>query len=122
MSSHAPKIEMTEIIREHLRLSEGTERKLLEGTHACTWRSQTFEPFRDSAILTRDAGLRNHELYRTRVENQDCEFHDRTVVVTSCGRLCLYNEKINLSLSLAGQAVGVKEVDHGIAKTAGARR
>lgn len=41
-------------------------------------------------------------------------FHDRTVVVTSCGRLCLYNKKINLSVSLAGQAVGVKEVDHGI--------
>ena len=32
----------------------------------------------------------------------------------SCGRLCLYNEKINFSTSLAGQAVGVKEVDHGI--------
>ena len=39
-------------------------------------------------------------------------FHDRTVVVTSCGRQCLY---INLSLSLAGQAVGVKEeVESGI--------
>jgi hypothetical protein len=35
-------------------------------------------------------------------------------MVTSCGRLCLYNKKINLSVSLAGQAVGVKEVDHGI--------
>jgi hypothetical protein len=32
--------------------------------------------------------------------------NDRTVVVTSCGRLCLYNKKINLSTSLAGQAVG----------------
>ena len=41
-------------------------------------------------------------------------FHDRTVVVTSCGRNCLYNKKINLSTSLAGQTVGVKEVDHGI--------
>ena len=41
-------------------------------------------------------------------------FHDRTVNVTSCGRLCLYRKKINLSLSLAGQAVGVKEVDQGI--------
>lgn len=41
-------------------------------------------------------------------------FHDRTVVVTSCGRLCLYRKKINLSRSLAGQAVGVKEVDAGI--------
>jgi hypothetical protein len=41
-------------------------------------------------------------------------FHDRTVVVTSCGRICLYNKKINLSVSLAGQAVGIKEVDDGI--------
>ena len=38
----------------------------------------------------------------------------RTVMVTSCGRLCLYRKKINLSLSLAGQAVGVKEVETGI--------
>ena len=41
-------------------------------------------------------------------------FHDKTVLVTCCGRLCLYRKKINLSLSLAGQAVGVKEVDSGI--------
>ena len=41
-------------------------------------------------------------------------FHDRTVLVTSCGRLCLYRKKINLSTSLAGQAVGVKEVETGI--------
>jgi transposase InsO family protein len=40
--------------------------------------------------------------------------HDRTVVVTNCGRLCLYRKKINLSTSLAGQAVGVREVDDGI--------
>ena len=37
-------------------------------------------------------------------------FHDRPVLVASCGRLCLYHKKINLSVSL----VGVKEVDHGI--------
>ena len=41
-------------------------------------------------------------------------FHDRPVNVTSCGRLCLYRKKINLSTSLAGQAVGVKEVESGI--------
>jgi transposase InsO family protein len=40
--------------------------------------------------------------------------HDRTVMVTCCGRLCLYRKKINLSRSLAGQAVGVKEVESGI--------
>jgi len=41
-------------------------------------------------------------------------FHDRTVMITSCGRLCLYRKKINLSKSPAGHAVGVKEVDSGI--------
>ncbi len=41
-------------------------------------------------------------------------FHDKTLVVTNCGRLCLYRKKINLSTCLAGQAVGIKEVDDGI--------
>ena len=41
-------------------------------------------------------------------------FHDKTVLVTSCGRMCLYRKKINLSTCLAGQAVGIKEVDSGI--------
>ena len=37
-------------------------------------------------------------------------FHDRTITVTNCGRICLGNRKINLSLALAGQNIGVKEV------------
>jgi len=41
-------------------------------------------------------------------------FHDKTVVVTRCGRLCLYRKKINLSTCLAGQAVGITEVEDGI--------
>jgi transposase len=41
-------------------------------------------------------------------------FHDRTVLVTCCGRTCIFKKKINLSTSLAGQAVGIKEVDDGI--------
>lgn len=41
-------------------------------------------------------------------------FHDRTVMVTSCGRICLHRKKINLSRSLAGQAVGIREVESGI--------
>jgi len=35
-------------------------------------------------------------------------------MVTNCGRLCFYRKKINLSRSLAGQYVGVKEVDDGV--------
>lgn len=48
------------------------------------------------------------------IPDPDYPFHDKTVVVTNCGRLCLYRKKINLSTSLAGQAVGIKEVDDGI--------
>jgi hypothetical protein len=40
--------------------------------------------------------------------------HDRDVLVTACGRLCLHRKKINLSTVLAGQRLGVKEVDDGI--------
>ena len=40
-------------------------------------------------------------------------FHDHTVIVTQCGRLCFGRRKINLSQVFAGQAVGVREVaDH----------
>jgi len=41
-------------------------------------------------------------------------FHDRTIVVTNCGRICLGKKKINFSTVLAGQAVGIKEVQDGI--------
>jgi putative transposase len=40
----------------------------------------------------------------------DYPFHDKTIVVTRCGRICLGNKKINFSQVLAGQAVGIKEV------------
>lgn len=37
-------------------------------------------------------------------------FHDRTVTVTQCGRVCFGKRKINLSTVFAGQNVGVKQV------------
>lgn len=40
--------------------------------------------------------------------------HDRTVIVTNCGRICIGRKKINLSHVFAGQAVGIKEVGDGI--------
>ncbi len=41
-------------------------------------------------------------------------FHDREILVTACGRLCLHRKKINVSAVLAGQKLGIKEVDEGI--------
>jgi hypothetical protein len=44
----------------------------------------------------------------------DYPFHDKTIHVTSCGRICLHRKKINLSTAFAGQAIGIKEVEEGI--------
>jgi hypothetical protein len=40
--------------------------------------------------------------------------HDRDMPVTACGRICLHRKKINISTVLAGQKLGIKEVDDGI--------
>lgn len=40
-------------------------------------------------------------------------FHDATITVTSCGRICCKGRKVNLSHAFAGQNVGVTQVgDH----------
>jgi hypothetical protein len=41
-------------------------------------------------------------------------FHDRDVTVTNCGRICMHRKKNNVSTVLAGQNLGIKEVDDGI--------
>lgn len=41
-------------------------------------------------------------------------FHDRDILVTACGRICLHRKKINVSTALAGQTLGIKEIDDGI--------
>lgn len=40
----------------------------------------------------------------------DYPFHDKTITVTNCGRICLARKKINISMVFAGQNVGIKEV------------
>jgi putative transposase len=41
----------------------------------------------------------------------DYPFHDRTLTVTRCGRICFGRHKINLSKVFAGQNVGVSQID-----------
>lgn len=41
-------------------------------------------------------------------------FHDRNVLVTTCGRICLHNKKINVSQVFSGQTLGIKEVEENI--------
>jgi putative transposase len=40
----------------------------------------------------------------------DYPFHDKTITVTTCGRICLNRRKINLSQVFAGQKIGIKQV------------
>ena len=47
-------------------------------------------------------------------DEPDYPYHDRTVRVTRCGRICIGKRKINLSTVFAGQIVGIREVDNEI--------
>ena len=44
----------------------------------------------------------------------DYPFHDKDILVTACGRICMHRKKINVSTVLAGQRLGIKQVDDGI--------
>src|SRR5262249_42701389 len=41
-------------------------------------------------------------------------FHDRTITVTQCGRICFARRKINLSTVFAGHNVGIRQVTNRI--------
>ena len=43
-------------------------------------------------------------------QEPDYPYHDKTVRVTECGRICMGSRKINLSVVFAGQIVGIREV------------
>jgi len=44
-------------------------------------------------------------------DDPEYPYHDRTIQVTQCGRICIGNRKINLSTVFAGQKVGIREVE-----------
>jgi len=56
-----------------------------------------------------DLYVRSPRVYRG-LDDLTYPFHDRTVTVTRCGRLCFGRRKINLSQVFAGQNVGVTQV------------
>lgn len=44
----------------------------------------------------------------------DYPFHDKTITVTNCGRICIKKKKINLRTVFAGQKIGITETEEGI--------
>ena len=64
-----------------------------------------------------DPGRALHALVTQPIEGlPEIEYplHDRDVLVTACGRICMHRKKINISTVIAGQRLGIKEVDDGI--------
>ncbi len=45
-----------------------------------------------------------------RPEVPEYPFHDRTILVTQCGRICMGRRKINFSTVFGGQHIGIREV------------
>ncbi len=41
-------------------------------------------------------------------------FHDKDILVTACGRICIHRKTTNIATVLAGQRLGIKEIDDGI--------
>jgi putative transposase len=44
----------------------------------------------------------------TGLSDLDYPFHDRTITVTRCGRICFAGRKVNLGAVFAGQNIGIK--------------
>jgi putative transposase len=56
-----------------------------------------------------DLYARSPRVYRG-VEDLSYPFHEHTITVTHCGRICFKGQKVNLSQVFAGQNVGVTQV------------
>jgi putative transposase len=56
-----------------------------------------------------DLYARSPRVYRG-LEELTYPFHDQTIMVTGCGRICFRGRKVNLSPVFAGQSVGVTQV------------
>lgn len=56
-----------------------------------------------------DLYTRSARVYRG-LEDLTYPFHDQTIAVTHCGRICFHGRKVNLSHVFAGQNVGITQV------------
>lgn len=56
-----------------------------------------------------DVYTRSPRVYRG-LEDLSYPFHDHTLTVTQCGRICFNGRKVNLSHVFAGQSIGVTQV------------
>jgi putative transposase len=73
-------------------------------------RSNTGRPHQALGMkMPTDVYARSPRVYRG-FEQLSYPFHDQTIMVTGCGRVCFRGRKVNLSHVFAGQNVGVTQV------------
>ena len=106
--------------RMHLTLKQETTKPPAFNT---LQQQQRFDDFIDGYNLDRPhqglGGRYPGELYTPSAktyhppEPLDYPFHDRTIRVTQCGRICIGRRKINFSVVFAGQEIGIREVEDG---------
>jgi hypothetical protein len=56
----------------------------------------------------------SHRTVRRGLPDVSYPLHDRDIIVAACGRICMHRKKIHISTALAGQTLGIKEVDDDI--------
>jgi len=71
-----------------------------------TIRTVPIRPCRDATRRNCTHPRRGNFIHPT---SRNTLFHDRTIQVTQCGRICMEARKINLSRAFAGQHVGIRE-------------
>jgi putative transposase len=107
--------------RMHLTLKQDTTRPPRENSVA---QQESFEKFKQVYNFERPhEGINNKypsEVYKPSTrEYKEPEplyypFHDHTIRVTQCGRICFRGWKVSLSRAFAGVEVGIKEMEDGI--------
>ena len=107
--------------RMHLTLKQDTTRPPRENSVA---QQEEFEKFMKVYNFERPhEGINNKypsEVYKPSIREYKkpeplyYPFHDQTVRVTQCGRICTKSMKVSLSRAFAGVEVGIKEMEDGI--------
>jgi len=97
----------------HQTLGRGDEESCLNSVDLPGLDELVAVDFHDSPKWPADLYTASPRLYRSLPE-LDYPFHDRDILVTACGRICMHRKKINISTVLAGQKLGIEEVDEGI--------
>lgn len=107
--------------RMHLTLKEATTRPAAENALQQQARFDSFrEAFNDERPHEALGMKTPAEVYRpsprafSGLPELDYPLHDRDVVVEACGAICLHHTRVGISTVLAGQRLGLREVENDV--------